>query len=135
MKHLGIDFGIKRVGLAVSDPDGTLAFPCKTLYRTTRDALFEELAALIEAEGIEVLVLGRPDAGGDPLILRQIDNFAQSLERRFQLPVHVVDEQLTSHEAELRLRDMGVKAKKQKGIIDQLAATIILETFLLTRSG
>jgi len=81
MKLLGIDFGIKRVGLAVTDAAATLAFPKKTLYRTTRETLFAALLTIIEEEKPELIVIGLPDVQetGDnepALIVRQIRNFA-----------------------------------------------------------
>lgn len=139
MKLLAIDWGLKRLGLAVSDPEGKLAFPYKTIYKTTRDRLFAEIAEVVDKESIQGLVVGLPvSRGGDgatdgsepSLSARQAKNFAESLERRFPLPVHLVDETLTSYEAEQMLRERGLHGKKLKQLLDQYAAVRILETFL-----
>lgn len=135
MKYLGIDFGIKRVGLAISDPAGKLAFPYKTIYKTTRDKLFSELVAILEGESVDAIVLGLPEgpvaADGTPaLIVRQVLNFAQSLKRRSNLPIYLVDEFFTSQEAEQQLRESGLTGKRLQEVLDQQAAALILETFL-----
>lgn len=134
MKLLCIDYGTKRVGLALSDPDEKLAFPFKTLYKTTRDKLFAELATIIEEESIQGIILGLPDGptaadGKEALIVRQVKNFAESLERRFPLPVRLVDERWSSYEAEHLLQESGLKGKKLKEALDRHAAVRILETY------
>jgi len=93
MRTLGIDFGTKRVGLAITDPEGRMAFARKSIERTTRDALFEALVALIEAEGVQAVVVGLPLTleGEDSLTTRQARNFAESLGRRVSCPIHLED--------------------------------------------
>lgn len=143
MRLLGIDFGTKRVGLAISDPEARLAFPYGTVERTTRDKLFEDLAGIIAKEGIAGIVLGLPlshDSSADPepagdgeqLIVRQVRNFAQSLHRRTSLPVHLVDEYLTTQEAVQEMRDLGARPGRRKELKDAMAAVRILETHLRT---
>ena len=135
MRALGIDFGIKRVGLAVSDPMGILASPFKVINRTTRDALFEEILQIIVDERIETVVVGLPiDLNGEEtLITRQARNFAESLERRTEVPVHLVDERLTSYAAEAELKEAGLCGKKRKKVLDSQAAVQILRTWLDSR--
>jgi len=132
MRALGIDFGLKRVGLAVCDPTGTLVSPLKTLERTTRDALFDELIEIIQNESIETVVVGLPLSleGGDTLTTRQARNFAESLTRRVAVPVHLMDERLTSAEAEEELNAAGLRGKKKKMALDSQAAVIILRSWL-----
>ncbi len=144
MRLLGIDFGIKRVGLAVTDPEARLAFPLKTVYKTTRDKLFAEILEVIESEAVEAIVLGLPggpesrqgvdaDAGEEQLIVRQIRNFAERLKRRTELPIHFMDESYSSLEAEQRLHEAGVRGKRFKATLDQHAAVLILEAFIKTQ--
>ncbi len=137
MRYLGIDFGLKRVGLAVTDPSGKLAFPLKTIYRTTRERFFEELLRIIETEGIQAIVLGMPLGleGGATLTARQVENFRQSLLRSTGLPVHLVNEALTSFEGKKILRQHKVLVQKQRQALDQLAAVLILETFLAQKDA
>lgn len=139
MKILSIDFGEKRVGLAMSNPEGTLAFAYKTLYKTSREALFEELLEIIREERIEALALGLPvhhaelvrlqESDEPPLIIRQIRNFANKLKHRAQLPLYFVDESMSSEEAREILLERGLRGERLKKALDQQAAVLILETF------
>ncbi|MBU1001261.1 MAG: Holliday junction resolvase RuvX [Proteobacteria bacterium] len=137
MRILGIDFGLKRVGLALTDPMETMAFPHRTLVRSTRDALFSELLTIIEAEAVEEIVVGLPLNldGSDSMTTRQARNFAQSLGRRTPLPLHLVDERLSSVAAEEELIAAGMKKyNKRKAVLDQQSAVRILETWLTQRN-
>ncbi|KAB1442103.1 Holliday junction resolvase RuvX [Pseudodesulfovibrio senegalensis] len=132
MRALGIDFGIKRVGLAVCDPTETLCSPLVTIQRTSRQALFDEILEIIHNEKIEAVVVGLPLSldGEDTLTTRQARNFAESLTRRTEIPVHLWDERLTSAQAEEELDMAGVYGKKRKQALDSQAATIILRSWL-----
>ncbi|MBC15550.1 putative pre-16S rRNA nuclease [Pseudodesulfovibrio profundus] len=132
MRALGIDFGLKRVGLAVSDPTGTLVSPYKTIVRTTRDALFDEILDIIVKESIETVVVGLPLSldGEDTLTTRQARNFAQSLERRTDKPILLMDERLSSAQAEEELNAADVRGRKRKMALDSQAAVIILRSWL-----
>ncbi|WP_243313348.1 Holliday junction resolvase RuvX [Fundidesulfovibrio agrisoli] len=132
MRTLGIDFGLKRVGLAVTDPNGSMAFPLETIQREGRDELFARLVSLVEREGVERVVVGwpAPAEGRDSLTARQAVNFARSLARRVAAPVLLMDETLSSESAMDDLRAAGVKPHKRKAVLDQRAAVLILESFL-----
>jgi len=132
MRALGIDFGLKRVGLSTSDRTGTLVSPLKTIERTSRDALFDELGEIIQNEQIEAIVVGLPLSldGEDTLTTRQARNFAASLGRRTDVPIHMMDERLTSAEAEEELNAANVRGKKRKLALDSQAAVIILRSWL-----
>lgn len=132
MKALGIDFGTKRVGLAISDPEKIFAFPYKVMERTTRDAMFSELLEIIGNEKVGDIVIGLPLSldGEDTLTTRQVRNFAASLERRVDLPIHLVDERLSSIAAEDEMKEAGLWDRKRKKNLDSQAAKIILETWL-----
>ena len=132
MKYLALDYGLKRVGVAVSDPEGRMAFPRCTLARDTRDGFFSELLALLERERPDAVVLGLPlhVDGTECLTTLQVRNFAASLKRRMALPLYWIDEALTSRQAESDLREAGLSARAIKQVVDQQAAVRILETFL-----
>ena len=132
MRALGIDYGQVRVGLAVTDPEGRMAFPRPALLRTSRDALFTNLKALIEAESVEIVVVGLPLtlSGEDSLTTRQTRNFAESLARRITAPVHLIDERLSSAAAEAQLKEAGLCSRKMKSHLDSQAAVQILETWI-----
>jgi putative Holliday junction resolvase len=130
MKILGIDYGQKRIGLAMAQ--GTMAFPFRTLEKSTRDKLFADLLAIIESEGVQAIVLGLPldMEGAETLTTRQTLNFRDSLARRTNLSIHLVNEALTSFDARERLREAGVPQHRHKEMLDQMAAVCILETYL-----
>ena len=132
MKYLALDYGLKRVGVAVSDPEGRMAFPRCTLVRDTRDGFFSELLALLERERPDAVVLGLPlhVDGTECLTTRQVRNFAASLKRRMNLPIYYMNEVLSSADAESRLAAAGLNARAIKDVVDQEAAALILESFL-----
>ncbi|WP_045216681.1 Holliday junction resolvase RuvX [Desulfonatronovibrio magnus] len=128
---LGIDFGIKRVGLAISPADSSMVFPLKTINRTTRQKLFQELLEVIVQQKIDAIVIGLPVLPDeqDSETLRQVRNFRESLVRRVDLPVFMVNEAFTSAEARAILQKMNMPAEKIRQCLDQAAAMLILESF------
>lgn len=132
MKYLAFDYGLKRTGVAITDPGGRMAFPRQTLVMRTRDAFFAELTSLITAEAPDALVIGLPLLldGQESLTTRQARNFAKSLARRVNLPIYWMPEALSSHEAEEDLRAAGRRGKAASAVVDQQAAVRILESFL-----
>lgn len=132
MKYMCIDYGLKRAGIAVSDPDGGMAFPRPALRVRGKDIFFAELLALAEQEGVRAFVVGLPlrQSGEDSETTRQARNMAARLKRRTPLPVYLMNEYLSSHEAESRLREAGSGGKKLKEKLDSAAAVGILESFL-----
>lgn len=140
MRVLGIDFGTRRVGLAISDPEGRMAFPRPAIERregSTRDALFGALARLIEEERVEAVVIGLPLTleGDDSLTTRQARNFAESLGRRITLPIHLADERFSSAAAEEELKEAGLCSRKRKDHLDSQAAVLILEGWLALQNA
>ena len=132
MKYVAVDYGMKRVGIAVSDPEEKFAFPLRTLHRETRAAFFEELLRLLREEKAEAVVIGLPYNmdGSECLMTRQVRNFTASLKRRIDLPVYWMDEELSSISAEEELKAMGIGGRGKKELLDQQAAVLILESFL-----
>ncbi len=130
MKYLSIDFGIKRLGFAFSSPDGIHSFPLCTYERSTRDALFNFILQLEVKEAINAYVIGLPLTmqEEDSQTTAQVRNFAASLKRRTKLPIYLIDETLSSFEAEDYLAH--IKIKDHKKVLDQVAAMRILHSFL-----
>jgi putative Holliday junction resolvase len=132
MRFLGIDFGERRIGLAISDPDGRLALPLTTLERRNDRSALRQIAEIARQEGIERLVLGEPvDLHGrrGPTAERS-RRFGGRLAEMTGLPVEWVDEALTSVEATHRLRQAGVDTRREPGRIDAIAAQILLQDAL-----
>lgn len=121
-KFLGVDFGTKRVGLAVSDDDGYMAFP-KTVLEN-EPALASKISAICREEGISAVVIGESldYKGGDNPIMKKIAEFKAVLEKETGLPVYLEPEFLTSAEAG-RIQGEGK-------FLDASAAAIILQSFL-----
>lgn len=132
---MGVDYGLARTGLAVSDPEGRLAFPLVTLRleeHAGRKEFLAALAARITAEAAGAVVMGLPllDDGTDSLTTRQVRNITARLKRRLDLPVFYMPELLSSEEAWADLREAGVRVGKRKAVLDQQAAVRILASFL-----
>lgn len=129
---LGIDYGSKRIGLAISDPEGRVAVALETLARKDDRGAARHVARVAAREGVGGLVLGEPrrldGTRGDAA--RRVERFARRLEETTGLPVELVDESLTSVEAERRLREAGVDPAVEPGRVDALAAQILLQEVL-----
>ncbi len=134
MRLLAIDFGEKRVGLAISDETGG-ARPLATLDRSTDKIVAAQIAQKAKELEVTELILGEPRnaSGGAAEWTERVRRFAVRLERRVRLPLSLVDESLTSHEAEQRLRSKGIDPRREPGRVDALAAAILLEGELARR--
>jgi putative Holliday junction resolvase len=132
---LGIDFGERRIGLALSDPSATIAQPLPTLTR--RAGKRPPIAAIIEIiqqQAVARAVVGLPlNLGGDETEwTATVRDFASKLQERAQVPVEFIDERLTSVQAERAVRNSGLKRsqREQKDRIDAAAAVLLLQTYL-----
>ncbi len=133
MKYLGLDLGSKTLGLAMSDPLGMIASSYKILrHEENYDSLIPLLKEEIEKNHIEALVLGFPKNMNNSIGERgeiALD-FQKKLQEAFSLPVYMQDERLTTKQAENLLISNDTSRKKRKKVIDSLAATIILQSYL-----
>ncbi len=134
---LGLDVGRKRIGVAGCDGLGLLATELTTIHRTTLEQDFEAIAQLVAARKIETFVVGLPYQMDGTLgkQAKATQKFVRKLQKQFDLPVEYVDERLTSVAAEEQLKAQKKYDRRQKGLIDQLAAKIILQQWLDSRSG
>ena len=133
MKYLGLDLGTRTLGLAISDPLGIIATSYKILRPEEEyDSVLPMLKVEIEKNHIEALVLGFPKNMNNSVGERgEIAlAFKEKLEEEFQLPVYMQDERLTTRQAESLLISNDTSRKKRKKVIDSLAATIILQSYL-----
>lgn len=134
MRRLGIDHGMRRVGVAVSDDEGRIAYPRTTLARKDPKALIEAVVALAKEEGVREIVVGLPLTleGRETASARRARAFAERVEAASALPVVMWDERLSTAAAQRSLAAAGVQARKQKAVVDQVAASLILQAYLDT---
>ncbi len=128
---LGFDFGEKRIGIAVGETMLKLAHPLTTIQAEENAVKFAQIATLIQEWRPSLLVVGLPTyLDGEAHELTHLaKKFAQRLEGRFNLPVVMVDERLSSAEAAQSLRESGIHGIQQKAMIDQVAAQTILQSY------
>lgn len=131
MRCLGIDYGTKRVGLAQGDEIG-VATPLPALIDADEAVRWKKLGELIRQRRFTDLVLGYPYNmdGTVGFKAKEVDAFAARLKTEFGLPVHLVDETLTSAEAESSIAKMNRRAVRDSGLIDSRAACLILQDYL-----
>ncbi|MDR1946165.1 MAG: Holliday junction resolvase RuvX [Desulfovibrio sp.] len=132
MKYLAADYGEKRCGFAVSDPDGRGAFPRPAFAVRGRRHFLDAAVETAAGEGAGAVVMGLPLRldGAENAASAHVRGIAASLARRTGLPVYLMPEILSSFEAEARLREAGRKGKKLKKALDGAAAAAVLESFL-----
>ncbi len=132
---LGLDVGSKRIGLAISDPLGITAQGLATLHRQNKRLDFEKLEKVIQEYGVTQIVVGLPlrMSGLEGTQAEKMQLFAEELRKRFQLPVHLWDERLTSAQANRLLRETEMSIKRRGEVVDQMAAVLILQSFMESR--
>lgn len=135
MRVLGLDYGTKTVGVAVSDALMITAQPVETITRKSANKLRQTLArieAIVEEYEVEKLVLGYPKNMNNTIGERAeaCEAFKEDLERRTGLPVILWDERMTTVESERVLMAGGVRRENRKAVIDQMAAVLILQGYL-----
>jgi putative holliday junction resolvase len=133
---LAIDYGSRRMGLAVSDPLGITAQGIDTLERKNKRSDFARLERILREYQIREIVLGYPlrMSGQEGTQSQKVAEFAEMLRQKFQLPVHLWDERLTSAEANRLLREADVSIRKRAQAVDRMAAVLILQAFLQARN-
>jgi len=134
MRCLGIDYGTRRIGLSQGDDLG-VATPLPALAASDPDARWKALGDVIRERRITDLVVGYPYNmdGSAGFKAQEVDAFVAALKDRFGLPVHLVDETLTSHEAESTIPPRQRRQVRASGLVDSRAASLILQDFLDAR--
>ena len=135
-----MDFGSKTVGVAVSDENEFLASGVETIRREREDKLrktYARIEALIEELGVGKIVLGLPLTldGEEGVRVQKTRDFGENLQRRTGLDIEYQDERLTTVEAYNLMSESGVKKDKQLQMVDEVAATIILQDYLDSKKG
>ena len=132
MRILGLDYGSRRIGVAICDELGVTVQGVSTIVRKNREADLTAIDNLVRHHGVERIVIGYPLRldGSEGIQCEKINRFARRLEMRFSLPVIRWDETLSTKEAEELLRQRGVRWEKRKEVVDRVAASIILQGYL-----
>jgi putative Holliday junction resolvase len=128
--------GSRRIGLAVTDALGITAQGLDTLDRSNKRADFRSLGQIVKKYDIGEIVVGNPlrMSGSSSSQSDKVAVFAEELRQRFHLPVHLWDERLTSTAANRILDDVGMSRLQRKGVVDRMAAVLILQAFVEARS-
>jgi putative Holliday junction resolvase len=133
---MGVDVGSVRVGVAMSDPSGTLASPLETLQRSKDGSDLDRLVELVGEHEVTEVVVGEPKhlSGASGASAEDATAYSQALADRVpDVPVLLIDERLSTVTAASSLRASGLDSRQQRGVIDQAAAVVILQQYLDTR--
>ena len=135
MNYLGIDWGEKRIGLAFADEVG-IAMPLPAAVAASKKERMRHIETTLNERKAEELVVGYPlnINGTVGFKAREVDEFIAELEKRFRLPIHRIDERLSSHSVEQSLKGQKKKPSRQSGEIDSRAAALILQDFIEERN-
>jgi len=134
---LGLDVGSKTIGMAVSDPLGITAQGLETMRRRNKRTDFEQLEKVLRQYEVAEIVVGYPLrlSGAEGTQSEKMRDFAEALQKRFKIPVHLWDERLTSAQANRLLRESEMSIKRRGEVVDRLAAVLILQSWMDARQG
>ncbi len=129
---LAIDFGLRRIGLAVSDALGLTAQGLQTLERSRIQSDLERIGDLIAEYSVALVIVGHPlsKSGNETSMSTHVAAFAEKLRKYLAVEVLLWDERLTSSEANRILRDSGLGIEKRRKAVDRMAATLLLQGYL-----
>jgi putative Holliday junction resolvase len=132
MRILAVDHGEKRIGLALSDPTGTIASPFKVIDHVSRTIDAAQVANLALDNEVGLIVIGQSfdDAGQPNLAGRRAAKFADALKAQTPIPVVLWDESFSTQDARATRIEMGVPRRKRSGHLDELAAVMMLRSYL-----
>lgn len=129
---MGLDLGTKTLGVALTDSSGTIASPLKTIKYDNIDSLIDEVINIIEEKNVSEIALGLPKNMDNSMgfAADRSLSFKEKLEQKTDVKVTLVDERLSTVEAQNYLINEGMRRKKRKKVIDAVAASVILNTFI-----
>lgn len=136
MRILGIDYGQKRIGIAISDELGVVATPLGTVEENGVNAAVAAIAKIVAEREVEKIIVGLPrnmDGSFGPKA-QETQVFVEKLRTRVTVPIQMWDERLTTKAAERALIEADVSRKKRREVVDKLAAQMILQSFLDSQS-
>jgi putative Holliday junction resolvase len=132
MRLIGLDVGEARIGVAASDPTGTLASARTVLQRRPEEAALQAVCRIIEEEEAQAVIVGLPRSLSGELHGQAalVQAFAERLRSQISIPVHFWDERLSTVAAEREMRAAGTKRDRRRTMVDAVAAAIILQNYL-----
>jgi putative Holliday junction resolvase len=132
MRILALDYGSQRIGIALSDPTGTLARPLPFIPAKADAKLAGEIGTLAEKEKVDLILLGLPRHMNGSLgeAAAKVQAFASVLEKKTRIALRLVDERLSTVQASRQLREAGKDSRAQRGRIDSEAAAVLLQGYL-----
>jgi putative Holliday junction resolvase len=136
MRALALDYGSQRIGLALSDPTGTLARPLPFLPAKSDVKLAREIAGLAEKEKVDLILVGLPRQMNGSLgeAAAKVQAFAVALGHATTIPLQLVDERLSTVQASRQLQEAGKNTRAQRSRIDSEAAAVLLQSYLDAKS-
>jgi putative Holliday junction resolvase len=137
MRVLAVDPGAKRIGIAISDPTGTIANPLTVVQHSARQVDAARVAELVESNDVDLILVGQSldDSGNPTFEGRRAVRFAEALRIQITIPVIFWGEAFTTQDARQARIHMGVSRRKRSGHIDDLAATVLLQSYLDANPG
>ena len=137
MRYLGLDIGDRRIGVAVSDEMGIIATGIETITYDHPKTAIERIERLVEDIGVAGLVVGWPveSSGKVGRQARKVDTFLARLDPKIDLPIIRWDERMTSVMAERVLLQANVRRNRRRQVVDKVAATLILQSWLDAQSS
>ena len=137
MRALGVDLGEKRIGIAVSDSNGKVATPLQVIIRSKSIKQdHKKISDLVDEWEADIVVVGMPYSlnGSKGLAAKTVEKEVKELSSALEVPVATQDERLTTVTAAKELAIQGLDSKKQRKVIDQVAASVILQSWLDNRT-
>lgn len=136
MRRLGVDPGSVRIGLAISDEDGRIATPLATVLRAGEGAAADRIAEQARQSGVEEIVVGLPLRmdGTEGDAARRARSLGDAIAARVKVPIVYWDERLTTVQAERALSEADVRGPARRAVVDQAAATLLLQSYLDART-
>jgi putative holliday junction resolvase len=131
-RYLGLDYGGRRIGVALSDPGAIIAQPLETITVTGVTDAVGKVCRVIAEHGVIAVIIGLPLSlsGRESETTAEVRKFAERLGAACPVPIHFEDERLSSRQAEMILHSHGKKIKGNKGKIDRISAAVILQSYL-----
>ena len=128
MRVMAIDYGKSRVGIALSDPLGVISQPLTTIKVKSQKSLFRQILEIIQQSDVGLIIIGNPLSHKATRMSEQISRFIKQLKKMTDIEIKLWDERFTSQYAMNIMKE--IKVKKQKDLVDQVAASIMLDEYL-----